>query len=428
MSYFLLVKTPLIALYKSVMTNQLFSLGLLIGMACTLSADDWPRWRGAKFDDISPETALLKKWPSEGPRQLWINADVGLGYAGVSVFTGSLFTLGARDVTEYVIALDALTGKEKWSTEAGAIFMNDWGHGPRSTPTVDGDKVYALAGKGTLVCLQATDGKLLWNKELTSLGGTVPKWGYAESPLIHGQHVIVTPGGKQGTMVALDKLTGNLVWQSKDWTDDAQYSSAILVNHANKEQIIQLTMQHVAGLNPADGAVLWKASFPGKVAVIPTPIYSAGKVFVTAGYEVGCRLLDIGVAEPQQVYASQDLINHHGGVILHGDHLFGFSDRKGWTCMDFTSGVIKWQDKEKLKKGAIAAAGSQLYLLEEDSGTVALIDASTDGYHERGRFKLQPQSTLRSKQGKIWMHPVISNGKLYLRDQELLFCYDIAEK
>jgi hypothetical protein len=410
------------------MTNKLFSLGAILCVASSVLADDWPRWRGVKFDDISQETGLLKEWPSTGPKQLWMNSDAGLGYAGVSIAAGTLFTMGARDVTEYLIALDAETGKEKWSTEVGAIFMNDWGHGPRSTPTVDGDKVYALAGKGNLVCIQATDGKLLWNKELTSLGGKVPKWGYAESPLVHGNQVIVTPGGKDGCVVALDKTTGNLIWQSKAWTDEAHYSSAILVKHADVEQIIQLTMNSVAGLNPADGSVLWQSAFPGKVAVIPSPIYSAGKVFVTAGYNVGCQLLELGSAGAKQLYANQDLTNHHGGVILHGDHLYGFCDGKGWTCMDFATGAIKWQDKKKLKKGAIAAAGSQFYLLEEDTGTVALIDASTAGYQERGRFKLQPQSTLRSKQGRIWMHPVISNGKLYLRDQELLFCYDIAQK
>jgi len=399
----------------------------LAAFASLSQAADWPRWRGANFDDLSTETGLLKKWPSSGPKQAWLNQDVGLGYAGFSVVGGTLYTMGARDVIEYVIAVDTATGKEKWSAETGALLTNNWGNGPRSTPTVDGDKVYAISGKGVLVCLNAADGKEVWRVTMASLGGKVPGWGYCESPLVEGNLVVATPGGSQGTVAAFDKLTGKLAWQSTEWTDPAQYSSIVPVTHNGARQLIQLTMQSIAAVNAVDGKVLWKSEFPGKTAVIPTPIFSEGQVFVAAGYGVGCKSVKIGPGnEVTEIYSNTDMVNHHGGVLLHEGNLYGFSDGKGWTCMDIKTGEVKWQEKKALKKGAIHYADGMLYLLEEDTGTVALIDASPKGWKEHGRFTLSPQTTQRAKSGKIWVHPVVSGGKLYLRDQELLFCYDVS--
>jgi outer membrane protein assembly factor BamB len=401
---------------------------LVVGTTLALS-EDWPRWRGVRFSDMSSETALLKKWPAEGPAKVWMNEDAGLGYSSMAVEGGVIYTMGARDATEYVIALDATTGKEKWSAEAGPLLTNGWGNGPRGTPTVDGDKVYAISGKGSLVCLNKADGAVVWKAEMKDAGGQVPGWGYTESPLIDGKMVLATPGGAKGTMMAYDKLTGSVIWQSADWTDGAHYSSPIAIDHKGQHQIVQLTMQTIAGVNPADGKVLWRSPFPGKTAVIPTPIFHEGKVFVAAGYGVGCKMVELtDSSEPKELYSNTDMVNHHGGVILHEGYLYGFCDGKGWTCMDFATGAVKWAEKKALKKGAIAGAGGQFYLLEEDTGTVALIDASPDGYREHGRFTLTPQTTQRSPKGKVWSHPVIANGKLFVRDQELLFCFDIAAK
>jgi outer membrane protein assembly factor BamB len=409
------------------------SLSLLAAATALLAVSeasaDWPRWRGAKFDDICSETGLLKEWPSTGPKQVWMNSDVGLGYSGYAIVGNTLYTMGARDVVEYVIAVDVTTGKEKWAAETGALLNNNWGNGPRSTPTVDGDKVYAMSGKGTLVCLNAADGKEVWRVTMDSLGGKVPGWGYTESPLVDGNMVVCTPGGGQGTVAAFDKNTGKKVWQSAEWTDPAQYSSIISADHNGARQLIQLTMQSIAAVNAADGKVLWTSPFPGKTAVIPTPIFNNGDVFVAAGYGVGCKMIHIGDGNAvTDVYSSTNMVNHHGGVVLHDGHLFGYSDGKGWTCMDFKTGEIKWSEKKALKKGAIHCADGMLYLLEEDSGTVVLIDASAEGWKEHGRFALTPQTTQRSKSGKIWTHPVVNGGKLYLRDQELLFCFDVSGK
>ena len=398
----------------------------LILTAASLQAADWPTFRGADRTDISTETGLLKAWPADGPKKVWMNEDTGVGYSGYAIVGGVLYTMGARDAVEYLIAIDAATGKEKWSAEAGALLSNGFGNGPRSTPTVDGDKVYAMSGKGTLGCYNTVDGKQLWSASMTEMKGQVPGWGYCESPLIEGNLVIATPGGPQGTLAAFDKVTGKLAWQSAEWTDFAQYASIIAVNHNTARQLIQLTMQSIAGVNAKDGKVLWKTEFPGKTAVIPTPIFKDGQVFVAAGYGVGCKSIKIGPENAvETLYESTDMVNHHGGVILVGDHLYGYNDKAGWTCMDFKTGQVVWAEKKGLGKGAIHCADGMLYLLEEKTGTVVLIDASPKGWNEHGRFVLGPQTTQRSPKGMVWTHPVVSGGKLYLRDQELLFCFDV---
>ncbi len=402
-------------------------LSALLAFAVSVQAADWPTFRGADRTDISKESGLLKKWPSAGPKQVWLYQDAGLGYAGYAIVGDTLYTMGARDAVEYVIAIDAATGKEKWSAEAGALLTNGWGDGPRSTPTIDGGRVYALSGKGVLVCLNAADGKEIWRVTMESLGGKVPGWGYCESPLVEGNLVICTPGGPQGTLAAFDKVTGVKVWQSESWTDPAQYASAIAVDHNGARQLIQLTMQSIAGVNAVDGSLLWKSEFPGKTAVIPTPIFQDGQVFVTAGYGVGCKSIQVGPGNSvKDLYANTDLENHHGGVVLVDGHLYGHSNRGGWTCMELKSGEVKWAEKAKLGKGAIHCADGMLYLLEEKTGTVVLLKASPRGWDEQGRFTLSPQTQLRNPKGMIWTHPVVSGGRLYLRDQELLFCFDVS--
>ncbi len=394
-----------------------------------LIAADWPQFRGPNRDDVSTETGLLKKWAEGGPKKVWTFDGAGLGYSGHAIVGDTLYTMGARDAVEFVIAVDVKTGKEKWSAEAGPLLTNGWGDGPRGTPTVSDGKVYALSGKGRLVCLNAADGKSVWSADMVEIGGKVPGWGYTESVLVDGELVICTPGGAQGTMAAFDKTTGAKKWQSAAWTDGAQYASVIAATHNDARQLIQLTQQNVAAVNAKDGSVLWQVPFPGKTAVIPVPIFSEGHVFVCAGYGVGAKLIKVGAnnaAEDLNPEMNTNMVNHHGGVVLVKGHLYGYSDKGGWTCMDFKTGAVKWQENAALKKGAIHCADGKLYLLEESSGTCVLIDASPDGWKEHGRFKLDPQSAQRSAKGKVWTHPVVANGKLYLRDQELLSCYDVS--
>jgi outer membrane protein assembly factor BamB len=387
---------------------------------------DWPQWRGPDRTDVSKETGLLKKWPAEGPKRVWLYENAGNGYSGPAIAHGKYFTIGTRDGNECVLALDANTGKELWVAKIGGELDNRWGSGPRGTPTVDGDRVYAMSGKGDLACINIADGKVVWTASMTALGGKIQTWGYTESVLVDGDKVVCTPGGSKGALAALNKADGKEIWRSTDFTDDAQYASIIPADINGQRQYIQLTMQHLVGISAKDGKKLWSSDWPGRTAVIPTPIYRDSHVYISSGYGVGCKLVKIEAGnKATTVYENKVMKNHHGGVILVGDHLYGYSDGSGWMCQDFKSGDEVWAERNKLGKGAIACADGMLYCLDEGSGTVVLIEASPKGWSEHGRFKLDPQTKIRSPQGRIWTHPVISNGKLYLRDQDLIYCYDV---
>lgn len=395
--------------------------------ATPLLSADWPQWRGAGRVGHSPDTSILAPWPKNGPKQAWIFKDAGIGYSSFSIVGTRLFTMGARQESEQVICLDATTGKELWATSLGPVYENNWGDGPRSTPTVDGDHLYALSATGILACLNIKDGTEVWKVDVVkSLGGELQGWGYTESVLIDGDHVICTPGGQQGTMAALHKKTGAVVWQSSKLKGPAQYSSPIRIEVNGQPQYAQLLMNKVVGIAPKDGALLWETSFPGRVAVIPTLVFHDNSVYATAGYGTGCQMIKLDGAEPEVVYEEKSITNHHGGVIVVDGKIYGHSDKGGWTCQDFLTGKIEWQD-ESLGKGTCTYAAGHLICVDENDGTVVLATAKPDKWQEISRFKLAPQTSLRKKEGRIWSHPVVVNGRLYLRDQDLIFCYNVKK-
>lgn len=391
---------------------------------------DWPQWRGPNHDDISTETGLLKDWPEGGPSLVWETKGLGEGYCSISIFGNHIYTAGDKEAESFVEALNLADGKPVWSARLGkaGLVGTPAFAGPRATPTTDGQLVFAVSQWGDLVCLKGDSGKEIWRKDYTKdFGGAIPIWGYAESPLIDGEKVLVTPGGSQGAVVALNKQTGAVLWQSKEFTDDAQYSSLIIAELGGIRQYVQVSEANVAGIAATDGKLLWKAPRKGKI-VIDTPIYDNGLVYVTSAYSVGCNLFKVtpesGQFSAEQVYANKVMANHHGGVIKLGDYVYGYSEGKGWTCQDLKSGEAKWQDKEKLGKGSLAYADGHLYLRKENGkGTVALIEASPEGYREHGRFDQPDRSDKNS-----WPHPVVAGGKLYLRDQDVLLCYDVKAK
>lgn len=395
------------------------------------ASGDWPQWRGPNHDAISTETGLLKDWPQGGPKLAWEAKGLGAGYSSISIVGDRMFTAGDKGAESFVEALTSADGKPLWSArlgKAGPVGQPQF-EGPRATPTTDGELVFAVSQWGEMVCLRADTGKEVWRKDYTKdFGGACPFWGYAESPLIDGDKVVVTPGGSQGALAALDKKTGNVIWRSKEFTDSAHYSSLIISDLGGVRQYVQLTPSSVAGIAAADGKLLWKAPRKGNVAVIPTPIYDEGFVYVTSGYAAGCNLFRVnaqsGQFSAEQVYANKIMANHHGGVVKVGDYVYGYSEGKGWTCQDFKTGEAKWQERDKFRKGSIAYADGRLYLRQEDkAGTVALIEATPDGYREHGRFDQPDRSGKNS-----WPHPVIAGGKMYLRDQDVLLCYDVKAK
>ncbi len=413
--------------YSVMKHHAAFLAAVLVFSANPLAAADWPQWRGADRAGHSPDTSILAPWPASGPKRVWLFKDAGIGYSSFSIVGSRLFTMGARQDAEQVICVDATTGKEMWTASLGPVYENNWGDGPRSTPTVDGDRVYALSGTGMLACLKTENGEPVWKVDLVKdLGGELQGWGYTESVLIDGDQLICTPGGQQGTLAALDKMTGKVLWQTTALKGPAQYSSPIRIEAGGQPQYAQLLMNKVVGIAPKDGALLWETSFPGRVAVIPTPVFHDGHVYVTAGYGVGCQMIKLGGTEPEVVYEEKVITNHHGGVIVVDGHIYGHSDKGGWTCQDFLTGAIKWQE-ESLGKGACTYAAGHLVCVDENDGTVALAKASPEGWSEHGRFKLDPQSTRRKKEGRIWTHPVVLNGRLYLRDQDLIYCYDVKK-
>jgi outer membrane protein assembly factor BamB len=415
----------------------------LTALAVPVLAADWPQWRGPDRTDISKETGLLKTWPKNGPTLLWTNSDAGVGYSGPAIVKNRLYTLGAFDKTEYLYALDVASGKRLWRTEIAPLYSNGYGDGPRCTPTVDGNLIYVLVAgagnQGILACV-TTDGKKVWTKSMVKdFGGRqMGGWGYSESPLVDGNQVICCPGGKQGHMVALDKKTGKLLWRCKEVTDMATYSSVIVAEVGGIRQYIQTTWTGseggIIGVSAKDGRLLWRVPRDGwRTAVVPTPIYHNNHVFVSAGYGAGCDLIKLTPTgkeiKAEKVYTNTNMVNHHGGVILVGDQLYGYSDRGGWVCMDFLSGKVIGSER-RLPKGSLTCADGHLYCYSETDGTVVLVEASPNawtekGWKESGRFKIPQESKLPRKQGRIWTHPVVADGRLYLRDLDLIFCFDV---
>jgi outer membrane protein assembly factor BamB len=405
------------------------ALLLVLTTAALAAPGDWPEFRGPNRDGASTETGLLQDLPPGGPPLVWKAMGLGIGYSTVSVVGNRIYTIGEDSEVSSVVALNAADGKKVWSAKLGkpgAPGMPAF-EGPRATPTVAGNLLVAVSQWGEIACYETAQGKELWRKDYTKdFGGKRPQWGYAESALVDGDKVVVTPGGAAGSIVALNKQTGALLWRSKGFTDPPHYSSLIVAQIGGVRQYIQLTAESVVGVAAADGKVLWRAPRKGRTAVIPTPIYSDGFVYVSSAYGIGCNLFKINEAGGQftaeEVYANKVLGNKHGGVIKVGDFVYGHADDKGWTCQDFKTGAAKWQYNQ-LGKGSLIYADRRFYLRAEDKGTIVLIEASPAGYKEHGRFE-QPNRSDK----KAWPYPVISHGRLYLRDMDTLLCYDVKAK
>lgn len=400
---------------------------MTLAAAAPLAAGDWPWWRGPKRDGSSTEQGLLAEWPAGGPPLAWKAASCGAGYSSVSVVGERLFTMGDGPDGSHVLAFDVKNGQSVWRSAVVGKRGGDPA-GTRSTPSVDGGCVYALGQYGDLVCLDAGTGREIWRRSLTrDFGGSYHGWLYAESPLLDREKVVVTPGGPRGAVLALNKRTGAPIWQSAEFKDAAHYSSLVAAEIDGLRQYIQLTAESVAGVAADNGKLLWRANRHGETAVVPTPIYADHLVYVTSGYGVGCSAFSVAKAatgfKAEAAYANQVMVNHHGGVILLAGCLYGHSDSKGWVCQDFKTGALVWSHRG-VGKGSICYADGHFYLRSEGgAGTVALIEADPKAYVEKGRFDQPARSDKNS-----WAHPVVANGRLYLRDQDVLLSYDVKKR
>ena len=389
------------------------------------SSVDWPQWRGPDRNGISKETGLLSQWPRSGPPVAWSAAMLGAGYGSISVQGDRVYVQGMRNRQSVVSTLNRADGKQVWVRILGPAGDNDRGPGPRSTPTIDGDRVYALSETGDLACLRVADGSVIWQRNiLKDFRGSNPYWLLSESPLIDGNLVIVTPGGRGAGVVALDKMSGMTVWTSKDLSDGAGYASPIVADVGGVRTIMTFTADAGVGVRASDGKLMWRNSTAANgTANIATPVYSDGKVFFTSSYGAGAALLGLrasgGEVRAQEIYSTRDMKNHHGGVVLVNGYIYGFNDSI-LTCLEFASGKMVWRDRS-VGKGAISYADGHLYILSEDN-IVGLVEATPAGYREKGRFSIADQGL------PSWAHPVVSGGRLYIRNQGTLTSYDVRAR
>jgi outer membrane protein assembly factor BamB len=414
-------------------TRWLLVVVSLGSFAAVAGAANWPQWRGPQRNGISTETGLLKEWPKDGPKLLWQVRDIGSGYSTPAVVDERLYLLantGMED--EFVTALEVKDGKQAWSTRIGKVGNpNQQPSYPaaRSTPTVDGELLYALGSDGDLVCLERATGKVRWRKNLrTDFGGQPGTWAYAESPLIDGDVLVCTPGGAEATLVALAKKTGQLLWKSSvPGGDQAAYSSIIVATVAGVKQYVQFLQKGLVGVDAKSGKFLWRydKTAQGSPANIPTPVGRDNYIYSATG-RGGGGLIKLNVnqnpAELEQVYSSPRLPTAIGGAVLVGDYLYGTTSQ-ALVCAEFKTGEIKWTDRG-VGAGSLCYADGLLYLHGEN-GELALVEATPESYREKGRFT--PPDQPDRGQSKAWAYPVVANGRFYIRDFGVLWCYDVRD-
>lgn len=382
---------------------------------------DWPQWRGANRDGKSSETGLLTQWPAGGPPLAWKAGGAGSGFSSMSVVAGKLYTVGSRGGTEYVHAFDVATGRKLWEVANGDEYSNDRGNGPRGTPTIEAGRLYVLGASGDLTALDAAKGTRIWSVNvLSQFGGSNPRWGLSESPLIVGDRLLVNAGGSNASIVAFNKRDGKVIWKSQ--SDGAGYSSAVVQRVGSTDQAVFFTANRAVGVDIKDGRLLWEyPRVANRVANIATPVVKDNFVFLSSDYGTGAALLKLdptgGGVSATEVYFTQEMRNHHSSSILVGEHLYGFSSAI-LTALRFADGATAWKDRS-VGKGSLAFADGHLYLFSE-GGVVGLAEATPAGYREKGRFSIQ-QAGLPT-----WAHPIIAGGRLYIRDQDTVYAYNVG--
>jgi outer membrane protein assembly factor BamB len=407
------------------------------GTKATAAGGFWPQWRGPSRDGISTEKGLLSSWPAGGPRRVLAARGLGEGFASVAIAEHRILTMGDRRDGQYVIALDESTGAELWAARVGGRHQEEYS-GPRATPTIDGALTYVMDTDGDLVCLETATGRERWRKNLPrEYRSPEPNWRYSESPLIDGDRVLVTPGTRAAAIVAFHKATGQEIWRAampvlgSAGIDGPEYSSIVISNAGGVKQYVRLLGRGVIGVRASDGQFLWGYNrVANSTANISTPLVRDNFVFASTGYQTGGALLEIvpqgaGGATARERYflEARTFQNHHGGMLLIGDHVYaGTGHRMGIPiCFEFLTGKVAWGGNIRNAgqgSAALTAADGHVYFRYEN-GVMLLIEATPVGYRETGTFEI-PNVTQPS-----WSHPVVAGGRLYLREQDTLNVYDI---
>ncbi len=401
-----------------------------------LHANDWPQWRGPKRDGISAETGLLKDWPKEGPKLLWQTKESGSGYSTPSVVGDRLYMLGNEGLdNEFVEALSVSDGKRAWSARLGKVGnpkQQPSFPAARSTPTVDGDSLYALGSDGDLACLETATGKIRWQKNVrTEFGGKPGEWAYSESPLIDGEKVVCTPGGSDATLVALNKKSGEIIWKcAAPGGDQAGYASIIMIESGGEKQYVQLLQKGLVGVEAKSGKFLWRYGKPVSRygANIPTPVADDSYLY-TAAAGTGGGLVKLSHTangfEAEQIYFDLKLPTAIGGAVKVGENLYGTTGQ-ALLCLEFATGKVKWEQRG-LGPASLCYADGQLYGHGEN-GEVWIVEASPEACREKGHFSPPDQPKRSGQMEKAWAYPVVANGKLYVRDHAALWCYHVKSE
>lgn len=428
---------------KTISYITLFSLVLLHCVVSGIaSADptDWPQWRGPQRDGQAAPQMLAQSWPASGPAVKWEASDLGRGYSSVSVADGRLFTMGADEQDCFAVCLDSESGKQIWKTSvsragAGGDYNTGWGGGPRSTPTVHGDQIYVLSDVGVVAALKKDSGDVLWSVDLVKeYGGQIPKWGYSESVLVDEQRIVVTPGGKN-FMVGLDRQTGRLLWESRDYESRSHYVSVMKGSMGGVSYYVTASSRGIVAFDSSNGNTLFENPTTGNdVATIPTPILTENLIYHTSDYGAGNVLLKLtagnGSVSAEQIYHldGKTMMNHHGGVVLVDQVIYGFTKANGgtWMAQDLLSGDTLWEEKIRgNNSGSIAYADGRLYCYNDGDGTVLLVEPDRGGLKVTGKLTIPKETSIPRDRGAIWAHPVIANQTLFIRDQDLMFAFDI---
>lgn len=411
-------------------------LAVALGLGCAspaLHALDWPQWRGPNRDGISQEKGLLKEWPKEGPKLLWKFEAAGSGYSTPAVVGDRVYLLGNEGLdNESVQAVSAKDGKQLWAARLGKVGnpkQQPSFPAARSTPTVEGELLYALGSDGDLACVETGTGQVRWRKNLRSdFNGKPGQWAYSESPLIDGDLLVCTPGGSEATLVGLNKHTGEVIWKcAQPEGDEAAYASAVVTESGGVRQYVQLLQKGLVGVEAKTGKPLWRyaKAVSRYGANIPTPVVSDGIVYVgsagTGGGAVKLKTKEGGI-EAEQIYFESKLPTTIGGTVKVGAFLYG-TTAQAMVCIEFATGKIKWEERVA-GAASFCYADGRLYLHGEN-GEVALVEASPDGYREKGRFTPAGGPKRSQPMEKAWAFPIISGGKLLVRDHGSLWCYAI---
>ena len=402
---------------------------LAIPMTCAFFAllvpaalgDDWPQWRGPKQDGISRETGLLAQWPEKGPAELW-RVPLGSGFSAVSVLGERAFTLFGSTAGEFAAAFSVADGKTLWKTRLSDLLKNDsYGDGPRATPAIDSGRVYALSGKGALRCLDAADGHVVWGCDLLEkFGGEPPLYGFAASPVVMGDMLVVVVGaGKGQSLVAFDKAKGNVLWTALD--DKIGYSTPREVTIDGVSQIIVLMGEALVSVSPKDGKEYWRQGWKTEQdANVATPVISGNRLFISTGYSTGCALFELSAKEgrpaAEKVWANKEMKNYFSTSVLVDGYLYGFNNFR-LTCLDFRTGRTRW-NTSGFNRGSLIAADGKLIILG-DAGKLALAEISPDSYKELAKFQFCDERT--------WTVPTLSGGRLFLRNEKELACLKVVK-